>query len=130
MCLVGAIVGFAVCALTGPDKSDYRGAIENAQRLETLSRQLGDALEAERSARAEIEEGFVAVESNLRAATARALEFEIRYSEIAIRNRAVESALAGLGIELSDIGIDISAISDDIGDFIDSATNVAQPQAP
>ena len=128
---LGIVVGFAVCSLVrigGKDLS--RSAIEKAERMESLAVNLGAIVEEERGIRAALEEHVGKLESNLRAATDTAIDFEVKFAELSIRYREVENALADIGVELGDVAGNISGVAVDIGGVIDGVESSTATPGP
>ena len=128
--LLGAIIGFAAGTLLGPGQELSRGALEKAERMESLATSLGEILEAERGVRTGLEEHIGELSRNLRAASNTALVFEIKFAELSIRYREVEDALADIGIELNAATGDISRVADDISSFIEGVEDGSATPAP
>ena len=127
-----ALVCFGVGAFVGHRKggADYRGAAAEAQKMASLSVNLGRVLEKERVVRLELEEESKRLEQELRSAAGRALEFEIRFAELAIEYRELEAGLAEIGVELSGTAGNISGVADDIGELVSGAEEATGSQAP
>jgi hypothetical protein len=126
----GVITGFSAGTLLSPGKELSRSALEKSQRMESLSISLGQILEGERSVRQGLEEHIGELSRNLFAASRTAIEFEIKFSDLSIRYREVEDALADIGIELNAATGDISRVADDISSFIEGVEDGSATPAP